>query len=137
MTNTAIHQHQSQQQSSSPQHSHHVNSNNHQKKDTSWQYMTRTIAHYERLEQIGLGTYGQVYRAKCLDTQQIVAMKKMRLLSSSINKARHSRFIQLFSSGCSHLDHRALGTCPNMAPPSRCWLLPKSDEILIIMSPDI
>ncbi|KAL7579972.1 hypothetical protein ACA910_004966 [Epithemia clementina (nom. ined.)] len=41
--------------------------------------MTRTLAHYERLEQIGEGTYGQVYRARCKDTGRIVAMKKMRI----------------------------------------------------------
>ena len=44
-----------------------------------WSMMTRTIAHYERLEQIGEGTYGQVYKARCLDTNQIVAMKKIRV----------------------------------------------------------
>ena len=40
--------------------------------------MTRTIAHYERLEQIGEGTYGQVYRARCNDTGRMVALKKIR-----------------------------------------------------------
>lgn len=59
----------------------------------NWQDMTRTIAHYQRLEQIGLGTYGQVYRAICLDTGRTVAMKKMRSLanlrsSSSSSSAR-------------------------------------------------
>jgi serine/threonine protein kinase len=44
-----------------------------------WTCMTRTIAHYERLQQIGEGTYGQVYRARCKDTNQIVALKKIRL----------------------------------------------------------
>ena len=44
-----------------------------------WSMMTRTIAHYERLEQIGEGTYGQVYKARCKDTEQIVAMKKIRV----------------------------------------------------------
>ena len=59
----------------------HNNHNSHQY--NNWQYMTRTIAHYERLEQIGLGTYGQVYRAICKDTGRIVAMKKMRNSTSS------------------------------------------------------
>jgi len=47
---------------------------------------TRTIAHYCRLEQIGEGTYGQVYRAKCLTPTlshpaggEMVALKKIRL----------------------------------------------------------
>ncbi|GKY98602.1 hypothetical protein MPSEU_000816900 [Mayamaea pseudoterrestris] len=40
--------------------------------------MTRTLAHYQRHEQIGQGTYGQVYRATCLDTNQVVALKKVR-----------------------------------------------------------
>jgi serine/threonine protein kinase len=44
-----------------------------------WRTMTRTIAHYERIEQIGEGTYGQVYRARCKDTDEIVAMKKIRV----------------------------------------------------------
>ena len=44
-----------------------------------WRLMTRTIAHYERIEQIGEGTYGQVYKAKCLDTGRIVALKKIRV----------------------------------------------------------
>ncbi|EEC50252.1 predicted protein, partial [Phaeodactylum tricornutum CCAP 1055/1] len=41
--------------------------------------MTRTLAHYERQEQIGEGTYGQVYRARCKDTGRVVALKKMRM----------------------------------------------------------
>ena len=44
-----------------------------------WSDMTRTIWHYERIEQIGEGTYGQVYRARCKDTNDIVAMKKIRV----------------------------------------------------------
>ena len=44
-----------------------------------WWEMTRTLAHYERIEQIGEGTYGQVYKARCKDTDQIVALKKIRL----------------------------------------------------------
>ena len=47
---------------------------------------TRTIAPYCRLEQIGEGTYGQVYRAKCLtptlaypEGGEMVALKKIRL----------------------------------------------------------
>jgi len=41
--------------------------------------MTRTIAHYKRIEQIGEGTYGQVYRAQCIASGDIVAMKKIRI----------------------------------------------------------
>ena len=44
-----------------------------------WFDMTRTIWHYERIEQIGEGTYGQVYRSRCKDTNEIVAMKKIRV----------------------------------------------------------
>lgn len=67
-----------------------------------WSLATRTIAHYCRLEQIGEGTYGQVYRAKCLTplcidanisnggsgglqiapTGTMVALKKIRLQHS-------------------------------------------------------
>eukprot|EP01066_Platyproteum_vivax_P009972 Platyproteum_vivax@DN4432_c0_g1_i6.p1 len=34
---------------------------------------------YERLESIGEGTYGQVYKAKNRDTGKFVALKKMKL----------------------------------------------------------
>ena len=51
-----------------------------------WTLSTRTIAHYVRLEQIGEGTYGQVYRASCLTPTlahpqggEMVALKKIRL----------------------------------------------------------
>jgi cyclin-dependent kinase 12/13 len=47
--------------------------------ERKWFDMTRTIAHYQRLEQIGEGTYGQVYRAKCLQTGRQVALKKIRV----------------------------------------------------------
>ena len=46
---------------------------------SKWQSMTRTLAHYELGEQIGEGTYGQVYRGVCKDSGQVVALKKMRL----------------------------------------------------------
>ena len=49
------------------------------RRHSQWQHMTRTLHHYNRLEQIGEGTYGQVYRAVCRDTGRIVALKKMRL----------------------------------------------------------
>jgi serine/threonine protein kinase len=39
---------------------------------------TRTIAHYKRIEQIGEGTYGQVYKAICIATNRLVALKKIR-----------------------------------------------------------
>jgi hypothetical protein len=45
----------------------------------NWWDMTRTIWNYERIEQIGEGTYGQVYKARCKDTGQIVALKKIRV----------------------------------------------------------
>jgi cyclin-dependent kinase 12/13 len=54
-----------------------------------WQDMTRTVAHYERLEQIGLGTYGQVYRARCLDTGRTVALKKMRAQTGKASGAAY------------------------------------------------
>ena len=44
-----------------------------------WGLMTRTIAHYQRLEQVGEGTYGQVYKAKCINTGRDVALKKIRV----------------------------------------------------------
>jgi len=63
--------------------------------NSTWQLMTRTVAHYERLEQIGEGTYGQVYRAICRDTQQPVALKKMRLLSGRGYWGMPLQYVQL------------------------------------------
>lgn len=37
------------------------------------------IERYVRLEKIGEGTYGVVYKARCRDDESIVAMKKIRL----------------------------------------------------------
>lgn len=45
----------------------------------NWWDMTRSLWHYERMEQVGEGTYGQVYKARCKDTGQIVALKKIRI----------------------------------------------------------
>ena len=44
-----------------------------------WWDMTRSLWHYEKLEQIGEGTYGKVYKAKCKETGTIVALKKIRV----------------------------------------------------------
>mmetsp|Transcript_41805 Transcript_41805/g.50131 ORF Transcript_41805/g.50131 Transcript_41805/m.50131 type:complete len:1006 (-) Transcript_41805:40-3057(-) len=44
-----------------------------------WKEGTRTIVHYQRIEQIGEGTYGQVYRAACRSTHRMVALKKIRV----------------------------------------------------------
>ena len=37
------------------------------------------IDEYERLEKIGEGTYGVVYKARSIRTNQIVALKRIRL----------------------------------------------------------
>ena len=84
--------------------------------------MTRTIAHYERIEQIGEGTYGQVYRARCKDTDQIVALKKIRVHHGGywgipptvireikiLKRLRHPNLVQMVevvsSKGVEHLD---------------------------------
>ena len=36
-----------------------------------------TLSRYKKLDKIGNGTYGDVYRAQDLQTNEIVAMKKM------------------------------------------------------------
>ena len=87
--------------------------------------MTRTIAHYKRIEQIGEGTYGQVYKAHCLSSGRIVAMKKIRIqggghqgygLPSTVireikilKQLRHPNMVRMIevvsSKGVEHLDH--------------------------------
>jgi serine/threonine protein kinase len=87
-----------------------------------WTNMTRTIAHYERIEQIGEGTYGQVYRARCKDTNQIVALKKIRVHHGGywgmpptvireikiLKRLRHPNLVKMVevvsSKGVEHLD---------------------------------
>ncbi|KAL3927045.1 MAG: hypothetical protein SGBAC_013242 [Bacillariaceae sp.] len=84
--------------------------------------MTRTIAHYERIEQIGEGTYGQVYKARCMDTNEIVALKKIRVHHGGywgmpptvireikiLKRLRHPNLVQMLevvsSKGVEHLD---------------------------------
>ncbi|CAM9164178.1 unnamed protein product [Ectocarpus fasciculatus] len=44
---------------------------------------TRSISCYEKVEQIGEGTYGQVYKAKNKVTKDIVALKKIRVHSEN------------------------------------------------------
>ncbi|CAN1145471.1 Cyclin-dependent kinase C-1 [Linum perenne] len=43
------------------------------------QWGSRTIDKFEKLEQIGEGTYGQVYMAREIATGEIVALKKIRM----------------------------------------------------------
>jgi serine/threonine protein kinase len=87
-----------------------------------WFDMTRTIAHYEREVQIGEGTYGQVYRARCKDTGRSVALKKIRVHHGGywgipptvireikiLKRLRHPRLVELIevvsSKGVEHLD---------------------------------
>lgn len=87
-----------------------------------WAKMTRTIAHYERIEQIGEGTYGQVYKARCMDTNEIVALKKIRVHHGGywgmpptvireikiLKRLRHPNLVQMLevvsSKGVEHLD---------------------------------
>eukprot|EP00980_Cylindrotheca_fusiformis_P030912 scaffold25626_cov137-Cylindrotheca_fusiformis.AAC.3 len=87
-----------------------------------WRSMTRTIAHYERIEQIGEGTYGQVYRARCKDSNEIVALKKIRVHHGGywgmpptvireikiLKRLRHPNLVQMVevvsSKGVEHLD---------------------------------
>jgi serine/threonine protein kinase len=84
--------------------------------------MTRTIAHYERLEQVGEGAYGQVYKALCKDTGRFVALKKLIIQHGGYNgmtpsvvreikilqRLRHPRLVELIevvsSKGVEHLD---------------------------------
>ena len=87
-----------------------------------WRAGTRTIANYKRIEQIGEGTYGQVYKAQCLSTGRIVAMKKIRLTNVGneglprtvireikiLKALRHPNMVEMIevvsSKGYEHLD---------------------------------
>lgn len=40
---------------------------------------SRSVDVYEKIEQIGEGTYGQVYMAKEIATGEVVALKKVRM----------------------------------------------------------
>jgi len=39
----------------------------------------RNVSHYQKLNRLGEGTYGIVYRAKDIDTNEIVALKRVRM----------------------------------------------------------
>ncbi|VDN13259.1 unnamed protein product [Dibothriocephalus latus] len=41
--------------------------------------MTQALQKYEKLEKIGEGTYGKVYKAKNRETHEVVALKRVRL----------------------------------------------------------
>lgn len=86
--------------------------------------MTRTIAHYQRLEQIGEGAYGQVYKARCKENGRMVAMKKLIIQHGAYNgmtpsvvreikilqRLRHPRLVEMIevvsSKGVEHLDEQ-------------------------------
>lgn len=52
----------------------------------------RSVECYEKLEQVGEGTYGQVYMARCKETNDIVALKKIELQRKGrVPNHRHSR----------------------------------------------
>ena len=55
---------------------------------------------YEKLEKIGEGTYGKVYKAREKNTGKLVALKKTRLevrLQYSCTSARRERYASLDS----------------------------------------
>ena len=53
------------------------------------------FSHYQILESLGTGQYGQVYRGRCLETQEIVAIKEISL--KTIPPHRFIREIRAFS----------------------------------------
>ena len=71
--------------------------------------LTRTIAHYERIEQIGEGTYGQVYKARCIDDSDpntnpnndkhkpLVALKKIRPMTITKDSGKTSLKAEVYA----------------------------------------
>lgn len=47
--------------------------------NTDSQSYTSDIDRYQRIEKVGEGTYGEVYKARDLITNDIIALKKIRL----------------------------------------------------------
>lgn len=45
----------------------------------TYQWGTRSVDCFEKVEQVGEGTYGQVYKAKDRETGEIVALKRVRM----------------------------------------------------------
>ncbi|KAG8383531.1 hypothetical protein BUALT_Bualt04G0023200 [Buddleja alternifolia] len=59
---------------------------------------SRNVDCFEKLEQIGEGTYGQVYMAREKETGEIVALKKIRM---DKEKERYLSFVFFYlSSSC-------------------------------------
>lgn len=43
----------------------------------------RSSDHYEKMEKVGEGTYGAVYKARCRETNELVALKRLKLESET------------------------------------------------------
>ncbi|GAX23152.1 hypothetical protein FisN_33Lh044 [Fistulifera solaris] len=101
--------------------------------------MTRTLAHYDLTSKIGSGTYGEVYSAYCKDTQQVVALKKLRphlhtqtTMGTSLQQIReikilkrlqHPNLLRLIevvtSKGVEHLDPEDEPLVPSSSKPDK------------------
>ena len=57
------------------------------------------MENFQKIEKIGEGTYGIVYKAKDKITQQFVALKKIRLETESEGVPRQDVIIVVLSSG--------------------------------------
>jgi serine/threonine protein kinase len=59
---------------------------------------SRSISNYEKLKRIGAGTYGTVYRAKEVETGELVAVKQVKLQNEKegfpITALREIRLLQ-------------------------------------------
>ena len=59
-----------------------------------WEVEPKQMDQYEKLEKVGEGTYGKVYKARDKRTGRLVALKKTRLEVSPLQDLYPARFLR-------------------------------------------